>query len=182
MKTVPTLRVVSTTDTAEQVRQLSVPLPVEVQVALADIGAVAREGLLAMSVAAGLAVMQTMFDAEMTAACGPKGRHDADRAATRHGREKGSVVLGGRRVSVTRPRARATDGHEVPLSAYHLFADEDQLTAVVMERMLAGLATRRHVAAADGPLGHAPTAPVCFAIGLVMQRQLDDLSDLLLRD
>jgi transposase-like protein len=35
-----------------------------------------------------------------------------------------------------------------------LFAAEDQLSAVVMERMLAGLATRRHVAAAE-PVGAA---------------------------
>jgi transposase-like protein len=54
----------------------------------------------------------------------------------------------------TRPRARTTDGNEVPLAAYRLFAAEDQLTAVVMERMLAGLATRRHVAAAE-PVGRA---------------------------
>ena len=154
MKTVPTLRVVSTTDTAEQARQLGVELPVEIQVTLADIGAVAREGLSAMSVAAGMAVMQTIFDAEIGAVCGPKGRHDADRTAVRHGREKGSVVLGGRRVPVTRPRARTVDGHEVPLTAYSLFAGEDQLTAVVMERMLAGLATRRHPAAAE-PVGAA---------------------------
>jgi putative transposase len=40
----------------------------------------------------------------------------------------------------------------VPLSTYRLFAGEDQLTAVVMERMLAGLATRRHTAAAE-PVG-----------------------------
>jgi putative transposase len=152
VKTVPTLHVVDTTDTAEQARQLGVDLPAEVQVTLADIGAVAREGLLAMSVAAGMAVMQAMFDAEITAACGPKGRHDADRTAVRHGRERGSVVLGGRRVPVTRPRARTVDGNEVPLSTYGLFAGEDQLTAVVMERMLAGLATRRHVAAAE-PVG-----------------------------
>ena len=154
MKTVPTLRVVSTTDTADQLRQLNVALPAEVQVTLADIGAVAREGLLAMSVAAGMAVMQTIFDAEIAAACGPKGRHDPDRAASRHGREAGSVVLGGRRVPVTRPRARTTDGHEVPLTAYALFAGADQLSAVVMERMLAGLATRRHPAAAE-PVGAA---------------------------
>jgi transposase-like protein len=37
----------------------------------------------------------------------------------------------------------------VPLEAYRLFAAEDQLSAVVMERMLAGLATRRHTAAAE---------------------------------
>jgi putative transposase len=152
VKTVPTLRVVSRPDTAEQSRHLGVDLPAGVQLALADIGAVAREGLLAMSVAAGMAVMQAMFDAEITAVCGPKGRHDADRTASRHGTEKGSVVLGGRRVPVTRPRARTTDGHEVSLATYGLFAGEDQLTQVVMERMLAGLATRRHGAAAE-PVG-----------------------------
>ena len=154
MKTVPTLRVVSTTDTAEQFGQLGFELPAEVQLALADIGAVAREGLLAMSVAAGMAVMQAMFDTEITAVCGPKGHHDADRTAVRHGRETGSVVLGGRRVAVTRPRARTVGGHEVPLSTYRLFAGEDQLTTVVMERMLAGLATRRHTAAAE-PVGQS---------------------------
>src|SRR6266536_4504750 len=83
----------------------------------------------------------TVFDAEVAAACGPKGRHDPHRVAVRHGRENGSVVLGGRRVPVTRPRARTRDGHEVALPGYRLFASEDQLTQVVMERMLAGLAT-----------------------------------------
>ena len=153
MKTVPTVRVVSKTDSAEQLEQLGVAdLSAEVQLTLADIASVAREGLLAMSVAAGMAVMQTMFDAEITAACGPKGRHDAARAATRHGSENGSVVLGGRRVPVRRPRARTIDGHEVALPTYNLFGCEDQLTQVVMERMLAGLATRRHTAAAE-PVG-----------------------------
>jgi putative transposase len=153
VKTVPTLRVLSSADAPAELAGLGVvDLPAEVQLALADIGAVAREGLLAMSVAAGMAVMQAMFDAEIAAACGPKGKHDADRTGSRHGREKGSVVLGGRRVPVLRPRARTTDGHEVPLATYRLFAGEDQLTQVVMERMLAGLATRRHVAAAE-PVG-----------------------------
>jgi hypothetical protein len=36
------------------------------------------------------------------------------------------------------------DGREVPLSSYAHFAAEDLLTQVVMERMLAGVATRRH--------------------------------------
>ena len=62
--------------------------------ALADIAAVAREGLLAMSVAAGMAVMQTMFEAEITAAAGLKGKHNPERTAVRHGSEKGSVTPG----------------------------------------------------------------------------------------
>jgi putative transposase len=153
VKTVPTLRVVSKTDAPAELAELGVAdLPGEVQLALADVAAAAREGLLAMSVAAGMVVMRAMFDAEITAACGPKGRHDPHRAAMRHGSERGSVVLGGRRVPVRRPRARSGDGHEVPLATYRAFAAEDQLTAVVMERMLAGLATRRHTAAAE-PVG-----------------------------
>jgi transposase-like protein len=151
MKTVPKLRVVAHDDAS----QIDLPdLPEEVRLALAEVAGVAREGLLAMSVAAGMAVMQTMFDAEISAACGPRGKHDPDRAAVRHGAGRGSVVLGGRRVPVARPRARTTDGGEVPLASYRLFTAEDQLTAVVLERMLAGLATRRHVQAGE-PVGQA---------------------------
>jgi putative transposase len=153
VKTVPTLRVVSKTEAPAELAGLGVTdLPAEVRLALADIAGAARDGLLAMSVAAGLAVMQAMFDAEITAACGPKGRHDPDRAATRHGAGQGSVVLGGRRVPVVRPRARTVDGHEVPLAAYRLFASDDLLSRVVLERMLAGVATRRHARAGE-PVG-----------------------------
>src|SRR5215207_7320514 len=147
MKTVPTVRVAAQADTAD------VPdLSDEVRLALTDIAGAAREGLLAMSVAAGFAVMQTMFEAEITAVAGPKGRHDPDRVAVRHGTGRGSVTLGGRRVPVRRPRARTTDGHEVPLAAYEHFAAEDLLSQVVLERMLAGIATRRHTRAAE-PVG-----------------------------
>src|SRR4029077_1599421 len=97
-----------------------------------------------MSVAAGMAVMAAMFEAEMTEACGPKGKHDVKRAAVRHGSGRGSVTLGGRRVAVIRPRARTLDGHEVPVTSYEHFAADDMLTRVVMERMLEGGGARRH--------------------------------------
>src|SRR3954470_587997 len=146
MKTVPTVRLADTADAA------ALPdLPEEIRLTLADIAGAAREGLLAMSVAAGLAVMAAMFDAEMGQVCGPQGRHDTKRAAGRHGARRGSVTLGGRRVAVSR-RARTVDGHEVPLASYTHFAAEDLLTGVVMERMLAGVATRRHARIAE-PVG-----------------------------
>ena len=49
-------------------------------------------------------------------------------------------------------RRRAVDGHEVPLGSYAHFAAEDLLSRVVMERMLAGVATRRHARTAE-PVG-----------------------------
>jgi transposase-like protein len=147
MKTVPTVRLADTTDAA------GLPeLPEEIQLAMTSIAGAAREGLLAMSVAAGLAVMEAMFEAEISEIAGPKGKHNPDRVAVRHGTEKGSVTLGGRRISVDRPRARSIDGHEVPLQAYAHFAADGLLSQVVMERMLAGVATRRHARTAE-PVG-----------------------------
>lgn len=148
MKTVPSSVQIVTQDQGVGVRGL----PPEVSLALADVAGVAREGLLAMSVAAGMAVMQAMLEAEVTAVTGPKGRHNPERVAVRHGTGKGSVTLGGRRVEVSRPRARTVDGHEVPLEAYAQFAAPDLLGQVVLERMLAGVATRRHARIAE-PLG-----------------------------
>ena len=148
MKTVPrNVRVV----TQDQAAQLA-NFPEVMSLALADIADVAREGLLAMSVAAAVAVMQTMFEAKMTAAAGPEGKHNPERTAVRHGTGKGSVTLGGRRVEVTRPRARTLDGHGVALRAYSQFAADDLLSQVVLERMLAGVATRRHARIAK-PIG-----------------------------
>ena len=80
----------------------------------------------------------------MTEVVGPKGKHDPDRTAKRHGHEDGSMTLGGRRVPVSRPRIRtADDEHELPVASYEYFADRDPLTRAVMDRMLAGVSTRR---------------------------------------
>ena len=93
-------------------------VPEQVSIAMEEIAADMREGLLALAVGAGLQVMQQLMAADVTAVCGPRGRHDPGRVATRHGTEAGSVTLGGRRVPVRRPRVRAVDGSgEVPIPA-----------------------------------------------------------------
>jgi putative transposase len=114
-----------------------------VTVAIGEVIADVREGLLAMAVGAGLQVMVAMMNDEVTAACGPKGKHDPNRVATRHGSEDGSVTLGGRRVPITRPRMRAVDGSgELPLPPYQLFSNTEVLGRLAMEKMLAGISTR----------------------------------------
>ena len=85
-----------------------------------------REGLLAASVAIGLDVMGELMAAEVTALAGPKGKHNpASRTAYRHGDEDGTVVLGGRKLPVRRPRVRGVDGREVHLASYDTFAQVD---------------------------------------------------------
>lgn len=86
----------------------SLMLPEQVQVSLAEIAGQAKEGLLALAVGAGLAVLQETMEWEVEQIVGPKGRHDSDRAAYRHGHTAGEVTLGGRRVQVSRPRAGAS--------------------------------------------------------------------------
>jgi putative transposase len=92
-----------------------------------------------------LQVMAVLMQADVTALAGPKGRHDATRTAVRHGRERGSVTLGGRRVPITRPRVRAADGAgELPVASYELFSSTEILGRMAMEKMLAGLSSRRY--------------------------------------
>jgi len=120
-------------------------LPERVQEALGQLVGAAKEGLLALSVGVGLGVLTELMEEEVEEVVGPKGHHDRDRMAVRHGHEDGEVTLGGRRVAVRRPRARTADGEsEVPLGTYEHFADRDALSRVVLERMLAGVSTRRY--------------------------------------
>ena len=130
-------------------------VPERVSVAMAEIEADVREGLLALAVGAGLQVMQQLMEADVAAACGPRGKHDPERTATRHGTERGSVTLGGRRVPVTRPRVRAVDGAgELPVPAYEVFNGTELLGRMALERMLAGVSTRRYPVALE-PVGEA---------------------------
>ncbi len=131
----------------------AVELPEELRLSLGAIAGVTREGLLAMCTTVGLAVMGEMMIAEMTAKVGgPKHAKLAQRQGNWHGSAPGSVVLGGRRVPVERPRGRTVAGDEIELATYAAFSNDDLLSQIMMERMLAGVATRRH-ARVNEPVG-----------------------------
>ena len=167
------------------------PLPAEIQEALGELVGAAREGLLALSVGLGLRVVHELMEAEVTEVVGPKGKHDPDRTAKRHGHERGSVTLGGRRVEVSRPRMRtADDERELPVQSYEYFADRDPLTRAVMDRVLAGVSTRKYVVVGE-PVGEEVEQAASAsgkssvsemfiertgtALGELMGRRLDDV-------
>ena len=85
-------------------------LPESVLEALGELAGAAKEGLLALSVGVGLGVLHELMEAEVDEVVGPKGKHNPARSAVRHGHDAGEVTLGGRRVPVSRPRARSADG------------------------------------------------------------------------
>jgi putative transposase len=168
-----------------------VVLSERVQEALGQLVGSAREGLLALSVGVGLGVLAELMEEEVDEVVGPRGRHDPDRAAVRHGHESGEVTLGGRRVAVERPRARSADGsEEVRLETYEHFASRDPLARVVMERMLASVSTRRYARTGE-PVGSPVEAKqrstskssvsrtfierTRQSLGELMSRRLDDV-------
>jgi putative transposase len=129
-------------------------LPEQVTIGLRELVGTAKAGLLALSVGIGLAVVQELFEAEVTRLAGPKGKHDPDRRAYRHGQEDRQVTLGGRRVPVNKPRVRSVADEEIDLRTYRAFAKRDLLNEAALGRMLAGLSTRQY------PVGLEPMGQV----------------------
>jgi putative transposase len=128
-------------------------LPEQVTIALAQLAGAAHEGLLALAVGTGLGVLGSLLDADVERLAGPRGRHNPQRAAVRHGTQPGQVTLGGRRVRVDRPRVRTADGAaELPLPTWQAFAATELLDQLTLERMLAKLSTRRYQAGLE-PVG-----------------------------
>src|SRR5260370_6524584 len=129
-------------------------LPEEVTIAVRELAGAVKKGLLALSIGVGLTVVHELFEAEVTRLAGPKGKHDPERRAYRHGQEARQVTLGGRRVHVAKPRVRSLEEEEVELRTFSAFAGRDLLTTAALERMLAGLSTRRY------PVGLEPIGEV----------------------
>jgi putative transposase len=184
MKKVTAAQVVSSGEAAEM------PLPAEIQQALGELVGAAREGLLALSVGVGLRVVHELMESEVTEVVGPKGAWNPERTASRHGHEDGSMTLGGRTVPVSRPRVRSVEGKEVPVNTYSYFADRDPLQRAVMDRMLAGVSTRKFARVGE-PVGTDVEATARSktkssvsemfiektrtALGELMARRLDDM-------
>jgi putative transposase len=185
MKKVSGPQVVTSSEASEM------PLPAEIQEALGELVGAAREGLLALSVGLGLRVVHELMEHEVDEVVGPKGKWNPERTAKRHGHERGSMTLGGRRAEVNRPRMRsADDEHELPVQSYEYFANRDPLTRAVMDRMLAGVSTREYAVVGE-PVGEEveqessstskSTVSELFiektrtALGELMGRRLDDV-------
>jgi putative transposase len=92
--------------------------------------------------AAGLAAVMELLERERAALCGLRYRHDRSRSAFRGGHVASSLVLGGRRVAMRRPRVRSRDGRELTLPSWQAWTARDPLTRRAMEQMLVGVSTR----------------------------------------
>ena len=138
--------------------ETAVTLPEAVTVAVGELVSELEEGLLAFAVGAGLKVLDVILEEEAIQLAGPRGIHDPDRAAVRHGAEDGLVALGGRQVSIRRPRLRTADrAAEVALPTYAACVSTEVLGRETLTRMMAKLSTRRYGAGLE-PVGRTVEA------------------------
>ncbi len=131
-----TKKVVPDTDAGEVQVQLSVPM----YGVLRDV----QEAFFGLCVEAGKATLAAMMEADRARICGAKGRPDEKRRAYRGGHASSSVVLGGRRIAVQRPRARGIEGGELALPTFAWAAGSDPLDRATMQSIAAGVTTRRY--------------------------------------
>jgi putative transposase len=105
---------------------------------------VVRRGLRELVFDAGMARLHQVLEEERTAVCGPRYAQVPERQARRMGHAPSELVLGGRLVQVSRPRARTLDGREVVLPSWQEFRARDPLSERAVEQMVLGVATRKY--------------------------------------
>lgn len=101
-----------------------------------------REALYDTVIGAGLACVDEVLEMERVALCGERYEHLAARQALRGGHVASSLVMGGRRVAVQRPRARTVEGHELRLPSWREWSARDPLNERALEQMVLGVSTR----------------------------------------
>jgi transposase-like protein len=103
-----------------------------------------REALYDTVIGAGLACVDEVLEAERVALCGARYEHRAERQALRAGHAASSLVLGGRRVAVSRPRVRGVANCELKLPSWQEWSARDPLDERALAQMVLGVSTRRY--------------------------------------
>jgi transposase-like protein len=137
----------------------------------------AKDGLLKLSMSIGIEVMRMMFEEDVTMYAGPKGKHGTvERVGYRHGSDKTTVVMGGKKIHVERPRVRAADGSgELPLPSLGQFQSEDPLNDAIMAKLLAGVSTRKYANTIEGDAKGA----VCTSKSEVSRRFIKEMDKMM---
>jgi len=103
----------------------------------------AEEGLMSLFYKVGLEAMYQILEQDVIELVGPKGKHDKNRQAYRHGKEKSKVTLDDQKISIDKPRVRS-NGHDIPLPSFPYFQNEDALNRSIFTRMICGASTRKY--------------------------------------
>jgi putative transposase len=127
---------------ANQSIEKSLQLPVD-QLTLSDLREAVKSRFSSFCTAVGLQALMTLMEQDVEAVAGPKGKHDPNRTAYRHGSQSTTIPMGNQRVAIERPRVRSIEtNQELTIPSYEAFANDDQLLEAALNRMLYGMSTR----------------------------------------
>ena len=93
---------------------------------------------------AGLRIIGSILENEVTRRVGPPHRPDPGAGAVRWGRQPGYVMFGGQKVAIERPRVRTRQGQEVELDSYARLQHDERRQRAVREGIVAGLTSRNY--------------------------------------
>ncbi len=91
--------------------QVEVPLPL--LAALEDV----EHAFFGLCIDAGKQVLGAMMEQDRTALCGLPWKPAAQRPGRRAGSTESPITLGGRRITIRRPRVRTSEGEELSLAS-----------------------------------------------------------------
>lgn len=118
---------------------------------LVDAGLALRE----LVVQTGLQVFGALLEEDRTALCGRRSQPQPERGAYRHGHDEGTLVFGGRKVRIQKPRVRSVNGEELELPTWQAMRNEDPLQQRVLEQILVGVSTRGYERSLEPVAGEA---------------------------
>ena len=102
-----------------------------------------------LCVSAGQQVLGAMMEEDREELCGPRWKRDPDRKAGRGGTTQSEVTLGGRRIPISRPRARSQQGEELVLPSFAFASNRDPLDRHALDAIACGVSTRKYARSLD---------------------------------
>lgn len=111
---------------------------------LACVVGMLQEGVGHLMREAGLLLMMGVMEEEVRHIAGERSVPNADRGASRWGKERGYCVVDGQKVPIQRTRLRDKANREIRLGSYELFQRSGPLEGAVWEKMMRGLSTRNY--------------------------------------
>lgn len=122
---------------------VQIPLPI------LDAYASIERSFFDLCVNAGQQVLSAMMEQDREDLCGPRWQRDPDRRAGRAGTTHSEVTLGGRRIGVTRPRARSAAGKELELPSFAFATSRDALDRHTIDAVACGVSNRKYARSLD---------------------------------